>query len=107
MPDNTQLRIYVAGSVFDTDLEKLQPWTPLLNSAESIGLVIDGSEAVRVELGRNQRWIAFNRIVSGSCLYVIGRQETVGAIQRGGMFIGGSNRKMLAWLHPSGRVQIE
>ena len=106
MPD-TELIINLAGSAFIADPEQIQPWRAVLDNADGIALSRDGKERVRVELGGNRRWITFNRITNGSRLYVIGFQETVGAIQRGGLYIGGSNRKVLAWLHPSGGVTIE
>jgi len=106
MPDVT-LSIYVGGSALSADLGDLRPWTPLLNNADSIGLVQDGTERVRVELSGLRRWVAFRRQIGGSPFAVVGHQETVGAICRGDAFIGGSNRKMLAWVHlGTGRVFI-
>jgi hypothetical protein len=104
----TQLIINLAGSSFMTgDFGNLQTWRVVLDSADSIALMRDGQERVRVQLSGQRRWIAFNRIINGCPLYCIGWQETVGAMQRGGLYIGGSNRKTLAWLHPSGRVELE
>ena len=104
---NTQLIINVGGSALCAELDDLQPWRALLSNADSIALQHNGAVRVRVELSGLKRWIAFNRIVNGSPLRCIGWQETVGAIYRNNAIIGGSNRKVLAWLHPSGRVEIE
>jgi hypothetical protein len=107
MPDVT-LSIAVGGSVLNADYwDDLRPWAPLLNNADSIALVSDGQERVRVDLSGPRRWIAFAREVgAGSLVFCIGYQETVGALHRGGAILGGSNRKTLAWLHPGGRVVI-
>lgn len=105
MPD-TKLTIEVGGSAFQADLENLQPWRTLLGFADSIGLARDEHEVLRVELGGLRRWIAFKRDSAGSPLYCIGYQETVGAIRNGDQIIGGSSRKTLAWLYPSGQVVL-
>lgn len=104
MPD--ALTINVGGSALKADLKNLQPWHALLNNADAIALTQNGKECVRVDLGGLKRWIAFRRNVGGSPLCAIGYQETVGAQRYGDMIVGGSNRKVLAWLHPSGRVTI-
>ena len=107
MSSQTRLRIYVGGSAFDADFNDLQPWYPVLNSAKSLSIVRNGREPVQVKLTGLQRWIAFKRIINGSPVYALGHQETVGGISdRAGVIIGGSNRKTIAWLHPSGRVFI-
>ena len=106
MPE-TKLIINLAGSAWTADLGDLRPWYPLLNNADSIALAQNGIERVRVELGGLRRWIAFSRPVGGSPLYVIGHQESVGAIYRNGSVVfSGSNRKVLAWLNASGGVYI-
>lgn len=105
MPD-TKLTIGISGSVFQADLDNLQPWRALLSCADSIGLARNGSEMVRVELGGLRRWVAFRRNSAGSPLYCIGYQETVGAMRKGNQIVGGSSRKFLAWLHPSGQVVL-
>lgn len=101
-----QLTIDVGGSALKADLNNLQPWRALLDNADAIALVQNGNECVRVDLGGLKRWIAFERNVSGSPFACIGYQETVGAQRYGNVVAGGSNRKVLAWLHPSGKVTI-
>lgn len=101
------LTIGIGGSVLEADLDNLQPWRTLLNCADSIGLIQDKSEAVRVELSGQRRWIAFKRTIGGCPLYAIGYQETVGGMHRQDAVIGGSNRKVLCWLRPDGSVRVE
>ena len=107
MPD-TELIINVGGSALKTtDFDNLIPWYALLRGADSIALAQNNVERVRVQLGGLRRFIAFRKHIDGSPpLYCIGFQETVGALVRGDVYIGGSNRKTMAWLHPSGRVDI-
>ena len=102
----TTLSINVGGSAFSADWHSLPTWRVLLDNADSIAIQRDGEERVRVDLGGLRRWIAFSKCVNGSPLYCIGYQETVGAVQRSGLIVAGSNRKVTAWLHPSGRVTI-
>lgn len=106
MPDTTQLRIYVGGSALDTGLDNLQPWRPLLHNADAIGLVRNGTERVRVQLGGQRRWIAFRRTLGGCPLCVIGYQVSVGRLSRADEILGGSNRKVLAWLFPDGAITV-
>lgn len=106
MPD-TALIINVGGSSLRTTaFDDLKPWYALLQNADSIALAQGGSERIRVQLGGLRRFIAFKKDIDSKPLYCIGWQETVGAIQRGDLYVGGSNRKVMAWLHPSGRVEI-
>jgi hypothetical protein len=105
MPD-TKLTIDVGGSALKADLENLQPWRALLDNAAAIALARNGEERVRVELDGLKRWIAFRREFGGSPFVCVGHQETVGARTHGGIIMGGSNRKVLAWLHPGGQVTI-
>lgn len=107
-PMNVCLSIGLAGSRLMADFDNMQvrEWGPILDSADCIGLVQKGEERLRVELNGSRRWIAFKRALCGSQLYCIGYQETVGGVHRAGMISGGSNRKTLAWLHPSGKVHI-
>ena len=106
MPD-TRLTIHIGGSSFENiEPQKIQPWRALLDCADSIGLSQSGVERVRVDLGGLRRWIAFERTVGASPLTCIGYQETVGAIRQGDNVIGGSNRQVLCWLYPSGRVLV-
>jgi hypothetical protein len=102
-----QLMINVAGSSLYADFDNLQSWQSVLNSAQSIAIADNGRVCARVDLSGLRRWIAFKRISNGSPLYAIGFQETVGAIQRGGLIVAGSNRKCILWLHPSGYVHLE
>lgn len=103
MPD-TQLIINVGGSSFAAELDNLQHWQPFLNTADSIAIHRLGEERLRVDLGGLKRWITFEKTVGGSPLVCIGWQETVGATYVNGFPMGGSNRKVLAWLYPNGRV---
>ena len=105
MPD-TQLIINVGGSALQANMERVREWRALLDCADSIALSWRGTERVRVDLGGLRRWIAFKRILGGSPFYCIGYQETVGAIHRHGAIIGGSNRKVLAWMTPGGLVSL-
>jgi hypothetical protein len=105
MPE-TQLIISVGGSALRADIGNLQPWRALLNNADAIAVSRNGKECVRVELDGLKRWIVFERNVSGSPFCALGYQETVGALRRGNVIVGGSNRKVLAWLHPGGRITI-
>ena len=106
MPD-TKLIINVGGSALSTsDFDDLKPWYALLGGADSIALAQNNVERVRVQLGGLRRFIAFKRDNGSSPLHFIGYQETVGAIVREGLYIGGSNRKVIACLHPSGHVEI-
>lgn len=105
MPE--QLIINVGGSALTADLGNLQPWQALLSCADSIAIQRAGRECVRVDLSGQRRWIVFRRKVAGSPLVAIGHQETVGAQRFNGTYIGGSNRKTLAWLYPDGTVRIE
>lgn len=105
MPD-AKLKIIVGGSALMADFHNLQPWRALLDSADAIAIQTGPAERLRVDLSGLRRWIAFSKSLNGSPLYCIGWQETVGAIHRNGSIIGGSNRKTMAWLHPSGRVVI-
>ena len=100
------LVINVGGSSFQTDLNDLNPWRALLDGADTLSLAQNNVERVRVQLGGLRRFIAFRKHIDGSPLYCIGFQETVGALVRGDVYIGGSNRKTMAWLHPSGFVDI-
>jgi len=104
----TELIINVGGSSLRTAaFDDLKPWYALLNGADSIALAQNNMERVRVQLGGLRRFIAFRKDIDGKPpLYCIGWQETVGAIQRDGLYIGGSNRKVMVWLHPSGYVDI-
>ena len=101
-----QLEAIVAGSAFSINWGKLREWGPLLNSATEIRLHENGHEIVRVDLNDTRRWIAFQDNSSGSLLHCIGFQESVGAVRRGGAIVGGSNFKLLAYVHPNGRVHI-
>ena len=101
-----QLEATVAGSSFSIKWDKLREWSPMLDSADSIRLHENGREVVRVDLGTTRRWIAFRDNVSGSLMHCVGFQESVGAIRRGGAIMGGSNFKLLAFVHPNGRVHI-
>jgi len=94
-----QLIINVGGSALCADLGDLRPWGPLLNNADSIALTQDDRELVRVELNGLRRWVAFRRQIGSSPFAVVGWQETVGARRYGEAFIGGSNRKTLAWVN--------
>jgi len=105
MPD-TRLTINTGGSTFNADPRNIQPWRALLDCADSIALSQDGIERVRVDLGGLRRWVAFERISGGSPLTCIGYQETVGAVHRGDSIIGGSNRRVLCWLYPTGKVLV-
>ena len=101
-----QLEAMVAGSAFSIDWQRLREWGPMLDGAQSIRLHENGREIVRVDLGDTRRWIAFKDGSSGSLLHCIGFQESVGAVRHGGAIIGGSNFKLLAYVHPNGRVHI-
>jgi hypothetical protein len=105
MPD--QLVINVGGSALTADLDNLQPWRALLNCADSIAVQRSGREMLRVDLSGHRRWIVFKRNIGGSPLICIGHQETIGVRRVNGRYIGGSNRKTLAWLHPNGRIEVE
>jgi len=59
-----------------------------------------------VQLGGQRRWIAFRRIEGGCPLCVIGYQVNVGRLARADEILGGSNRKVLAWLFPDGHVDV-
>ena len=97
----------VGASAFAVDWERIREWGPVLDSAERISLFQDGQERVRVELDEpHKRWIAFRRSVNGSQVACVGYQETVGAIYRGALTIGGSNRRVLSWLDSTGRLTI-
>ena len=105
----TELIINVGGSSLSTtDFDDLKPWYALLRGADSIALARNKVERVRVQLGGARRFIAFKKDSNDGAppSHCVGYQETVGAIRRGNMYIGGSNRKVLAWLHPSGPVEI-
>jgi hypothetical protein len=104
--DGIILTIQCGGSTFEAGPHDVARHRALLDCADAIGLVRDGVERVRVELGGLRRWIAFQRNVGGSPLYCIGYQETVGACWRGGLAIGGSNRKVIVRLHPDDTVTI-
>jgi len=105
----TELIINVGGSSLRTAaFDDLKPWYALLSGAESIALAQNNEIRVQVQLGGLRRFIAFKRDDNDGKppLFCIGWQETVGAIQRDGLYIGGSNRKVMVWLHPSGYVDI-
>lgn len=103
---NATLYASIGASTFKIDWQRIGEWAPALDCADWLALAQNGTERIRVDLSDGQRWVAFRRNVNGSALACIGYQETVGATYRGPMTIGGSNRKFLAWLHPSGRVYI-
>lgn len=105
MPD-TQLIINVGGSALKASVERVHEWRALLDCADSIALFWNGAERVQVSLGGLRRWVAFKRTHGGSPLYCIGYQETVGALHRRGATIGGSNRKVLVWMLPGGRIYL-
>lgn len=104
MPD--QLIINVGGSALSADLGNLQPWRALLDCADGIAIQRDGRERLRVDLNGLRRWIVFERKEAASPFVCIGWQETVGLIRRNGAIVSGSNRKVLARLYQSGRVEI-
>ena len=100
------LAIYVAGSAFAAPLAEARRHRALLNCADAIGLVdLDNGQRVRVrvDLGGDRRWIAFQEDGGPPC---VGYQETVGAERHGFTTVGGSNRKVLAWLADDGSVRI-
>ena len=108
MPD-TRLKIEApGGSIFEIGLGDVQRWKGVLDCADAIALRRNGVDQLRVQLGGLRRWIAFQRSVGSSPLFAIGWQETIGAkTDDGGYIVSGSNRKMIAFLHPDGRVAIE
>lgn len=105
----TRLQIESSGSAFLIGLGDVRRWKSVLDCADAIALKRNGVEQLRVQLGGLRRWIAFERSVGGSPLCAIGWQETIGArMGDGGYFVtSGSNRKMIAYLYPDGRVAIE
>ena len=104
----TRLQIECSGSAFLISLSDARRWKGVLDCADAIVLKRNGVEQLRVQLGGLRRWIAFERFVGGSPLYAIGYQETIGAkASDGGYIVSGSNRKMIAYLYPDGRVAIE
>lgn len=104
----TRLQIECSGSAFLISLGDAQRWKTVLDCADAIALRRNGVEQLRVQLGGLRRWIAFERLIGGSPLYAIGWQETIGVeASDGGYITTGSNRKMIAFLHPDGRVAIE
>ena len=104
---DTRLMIGCPGSIFNIGLEEVGTWRAILDCAEEIALIRNGTPLIGVKLGGRRRWIAFQRQVAGSPLAAIGYQETVGALSTDNMILSGSNRKVIAWLHPSGEVRIE
>lgn len=101
-----KLSAMVGASTFNIDWDNLQAWKPVLACADSLSLSRNSTDLLRLDLGTTRRWIAFQKTINGSPLACIGYQETVGAIQRGGMTIGGSNRKMLAWIRLDDSIYI-
>lgn len=97
------LTAQVGASSFNIPWTDLTEWRAVLNCAESLSLNQNGIRLVSVDL-EERRWIAFQTQVNGSALDVIGYQETVGAMQRGGL--SGSNRKVLVWHCPDGHLFI-
>lgn len=107
MPE-TRLKIECSGSTFLVGLGDVRRWKAVLDCADAIALRQNGVDQLRVQLGGLRRWIAFKRSVGGSPLCAIGWQETIGAqTDDGGYIVSGSNRKMIAFLYPNGRVEIE
>jgi hypothetical protein len=102
-----QLIINVGGSALTADLGNLQPWHALLNCADSIAVQRKGREMLRVDLSGQKRWIVFRRKVAGCPLICIGFQETPGASPGILHSIGGSNRKVLAWLGSDNVLKIQ
>jgi hypothetical protein len=100
------LRAGIGASAFVVDFARIREWKPALDCAHWLSLSVNGAERVRVDISGPRRWVAFQKTVNGSALACIGHQETVGMVKRGETIISGSNRKTLAWLHPSGRVYI-
>ena len=96
----------IGASAFEIGFQDLGKWKAALNCAKWLSLSLDGTEAVRVDLAGQVRWVAFQRKIDGVQYSCIGHQETVGLVKDGDIIISGSNRKTLAWLHPSGRVFI-
>lgn len=99
------LTIHCGGSAFATGFEGLARWRAVLDCADAISLAWNGAR-VDVRLGGLRRWVAFLRTVGGSPFCVIGYQETVGALRRGDLYIGGSNRKVLARVGPDGAINV-
>ena len=103
---NITLHAGIGASAFEVDFDRLSVWKPALDCAKWLSLSIGDLEHVRIDLSGSVRWIAFQKIVNGSPITCIGHQETIGLTKRGNTIVSGSNRKTLAWLHPSGRVFI-
>lgn len=101
-----QLAAQVGASSFDISWSRLREWKPVLNCAETISLHKNGTRLLSLDLGDTRRWIAFQKQINGSPFDCIGYQETIGAIQRDGYIIGGSNRKVLVWHGPDGAFFI-
>lgn len=101
------LAVQVGASSFNIPWDSLNEWRSVLGCAESLSLRDNGLDLMRVDLNDTRRWIAFQAQVGASRFDVIGYQETVGAIQRDGIVIGGSNRKVLVWRsRPGGHIFI-
>jgi hypothetical protein len=100
------LAIHCGASTFTTPLDGVREWRAVLDCADAISLWAGSAERVRVRLGGLRRWIAFERTIGSSPYACIGYQETVGAVQRGHAYTGGSNRKVLAWINGDGTVSI-
>lgn len=101
------LSIRVAGSSFSAPFDdtRFDRHRALLDCADGIALHRNG-HCIDVELDDMKRWVAFYEEQSGSALYCVGYQETVGAVQKDGMYIGGSNRQVLCWLAPDGTIRV-